>query len=55
MRRQLRAALPGLAHWFGIRPWEVEDLTYGEIDVLMRALEKLPPVGGVALVEMRKR
>ncbi len=54
MRRRLRAALPGLAHWFGIRPWEVEDLTFGEIDVLVQALGKLPPVGGVVLVEMRK-
>lgn len=53
MRRQLREALPGLAHWFGIRPWEVEELSYGELDVFVKALGKLPPVGGVALVEMR--
>jgi len=54
VRRQLRAALPGLAHWFGIRPWEVEDLTFGEIDMFVQALGKLPPVGGTVLVEMRK-
>lgn len=54
MRRQLRPALPGLAHWFGIRPWEVDDLTFDELDVFVKALEKLPPVGGTVLVEMRK-
>ena len=54
MRRQLRAALPGLAHWFGIRPWDIDDLTFGELDMFVQALGKLPPVGGTVLVEMRK-
>jgi len=54
VRRQLRAALPGLAHWFGIRPWEIDDLTFGELDMFVQALGKLPPVGGTVLVEMRK-
>lgn len=55
MRRQLRQALPGLAHYFGIRPWEVEDLTYGEITEFLRLMKQLPPIGGVALVDMSKR
>lgn len=44
LRRQLRANLPALAHWFGIRPWEVDDLTEAEalvfIDWLKQANEK---------------
>ena len=47
MRRQLRAILPELAHWFGLKPWEVEDLTYGEIEQFNKRLSKLPPIGGV--------
>lgn len=54
MRRELRQALPGLAHYFGIRPWEVEDLTYGEITEFLRLMKQLPPIGGVALVDMNK-
>jgi hypothetical protein len=46
--------LPGLAHWFGIRPWDIDDLTFGELDMFVQALGKLPPVGGTVLVEMRK-
>ncbi len=46
--------MPGLAHWFGIRPWEIDDLTFGELDMFVQALGKLPPVGGTVLVEMRK-
>lgn len=41
MRRQLRDALPVLSHWFGIRPWEIDLLTFGEIEVYIRALEKI--------------
>lgn len=44
---------PELAHWFGIRPWEIDDLTYGELDEFTRRLRSLPPVGGTALVEMK--
>lgn len=53
MRRQLRAALPGLAHWFGIKPWELQDLTYGEIEVFTTALRKCPPIGGAIQYQAR--
>lgn len=47
--------LPELAAWFGIRPWEVDELTAGEIDVLIGRLKQgVPPIGGVVLYE-RKR
>ncbi len=51
MRRQLRAVWPELAHWFGVRPWEIEDLTRGEIDEMLARLRKLPPMGGVVMMQ----
>lgn len=47
MRRALRAQLPALAHVFGIRPWEVDLLTYGEAEVFGDYLRELfaPPKG----------
>lgn len=41
MRRALRASLPAFSHHFGIQPWQVDDLTYGEIEVYLRALKDL--------------
>lgn len=41
MRRVLRASLPALAYHFGIRPWEVDDLTFGEVSVFLEALADL--------------
>lgn len=41
MRRALRATLPALAFHFGIRPWEVDDLTYGEMSPFLDALQNL--------------
>ena len=41
MRRGLRQSLPALSHHFGIRPWEIDLLTYGEIAVYLRALQEL--------------
>lgn len=41
MRRALRASLPGLSYHFGIQPWQVDDLTYGELDVYLTALADL--------------
>lgn len=38
MRRALRSALPTLARVYGIRPWEVERLTFGEIEVFTNDL-----------------
>lgn len=46
MRRALRASLPALAYHFGIRPWEVDDLTFGEVDVFIAALADLNKTEG---------
>lgn len=40
LRRQLRANLPALAHWFGILPWMVDDLTTKEAEVFLDWLAK---------------
>lgn len=32
MRRDLLKQLPALTHFYGLRPWEVEELTYAEVD-----------------------
>lgn len=37
----MRASLPALAHWFGLKPADVEDLTYGEIQVFIEALDQI--------------
>lgn len=39
MRRAVRAALPNLAHWFGLRPADLDDMTDGEVRVFLDALE----------------
>lgn len=31
MRRALRKRLPALTHFYGLRPWEVERLSFGEL------------------------
>jgi len=33
--------LPGFAYHFGIRPWEIDDLTYGEARLFVRALNEI--------------
>lgn len=45
MRRALRASLPALAYHFGIRPWEIDDLSYGEVIVFIQALQDLNKEG----------
>lgn len=34
----LRSQLPAFSHWFGLHPWDVERLTFGEIEVYQRWL-----------------
>lgn len=41
MRRVLRRSLPALAYHFGIHPWDVDRLTYGEVDAFLSALADL--------------
>lgn len=41
MRRVLRASLPAFSHFFGIHPWQIDDLTFGEMVHYQRALREL--------------
>lgn len=41
MRRALRISLPAFSYHFGIQPWQVDDLTYGELAEYLRALSDL--------------
>lgn len=45
MRRALRTKLPALSMHFGIHPWQVDDLTYGEIAEYLQALQELSQKG----------
>ena len=38
MRRRLRRSWPSLSHHFGIHPWDVDRLTYGELDAYLDEL-----------------
>lgn len=33
--------LPALAYHFGIHPWQVDDLTYGEAEAFLAALQEI--------------
>lgn len=35
MRRALREQLPALTRFYGLKPWDVERLTFGELDQYM--------------------
>ncbi len=41
MRRALRASLPAFSYHFGIHPWQVDDLAFGEIAFYIDALAEL--------------
>jgi hypothetical protein len=38
--------LPAFSYHFGIQPWDIERLTYGEIESYQRALAELNKAGG---------
>ena len=40
MRRRYRLSAPALAHWFGVRPWEIPLLTADEVEVLVAWIPK---------------
>lgn len=46
MRRRLQGFVPELAHYYGLLPWMLDDLTGGEVDELLDRLRKAPPIGG---------
>lgn len=33
--------MPAFSHYFGLRPWDIERLTFDEIDEYQRALRQL--------------
>lgn len=41
MRAKLINAWPGLSHWFGIKPWHVERMTFAEINAYIEALNDI--------------
>lgn len=41
MRRAIRDAMPGLAHWFGLKPADVDAMTDGEVNVFLNALQTI--------------
>ena len=41
MRRRLLKAVPALSFHFGLKPWELELLTFGELDAYLDALDEL--------------
>ncbi len=41
MRARLLNAWPDLSHYFGIHPWDVERLSYVEIDSYVEALNEI--------------
>jgi len=45
--------LPELAHWFGLTPPMVNDLTSAEAEEFLNRLNDVPPIGGVLLYERR--
>lgn len=45
MRRVLRARLPAFSYHFAIHPWDVDRLTFGEIEVYLAALADLNKEG----------
>lgn len=38
IRRALREQLPALTHFYGLRPWEVEHLSFGEVTEYLNQL-----------------
>ena len=55
MRRQLRRALPELAHWFGLRPADIDAMPHAEVDEFVKRLKHLPPIGGTRLFDAERR
>ena len=51
MRRAIGDRWPALSAYFGLHPWDVERLSYRELEHYQHALNDLPPVGGVVIVQ----
>lgn len=43
--------VPEMAHWFGMRPADLDDLTRAEIEQFLSRLKKLPPIGGSVMMQ----
>lgn len=53
MRRALHRELPALTAFYGLRPWEVDQLEYGEVDVYLAFMEQ--QLSSVATPDLRKK
>ena len=40
MRRARLRSLPALSHWFHVMPWDLERMTFDEIDEYVKQLPK---------------
>ena len=49
-REQLRHLLPAFSHFFGIQPWDIDQLTFSELEVYLSEIaalqQKLKENGG---------
>lgn len=44
-----------MSHWFGLAPGDLDEIPAGELQVYVKALEKLPPLAGAFLYEPAKK
>lgn len=54
IRRAIGDRWPALSHWFGLRPWDVERLSWGELFDYLEALDGLPPIGRTVPVTLTR-
>ena len=50
MRRAIGDRWPALSAYFGLHPWDVDRLSYREIEHYTQALADLPPIGSTFIV-----
>jgi hypothetical protein len=46
--------VPELAHWYSLKPADLDDLTDAEASELLKRMRTFPPIGAVFLVERKK-
>ena len=42
-------------HWFHLKPADLDDLTFGELEEIHKRLVRLPPIGAVQVVSGERR
>lgn len=54
MRRAIGDRWPALSAYFGIHPWDVDRLSYRELEHYQSALDGLPPIGATFVVHPKR-